>query len=347
MRTIRLTTLLLLLLLMNFSGCTREVEQSRGLEQIHQEEGLPVKTVVVQAAPFSTWMLFNATMQGIEQTNTTAGIGARVVEVRAAVGDRVSEDQVIVTFPTDNPMAHYEQSRVAFNNATAALERLEGLITGGGISQQDLDNARLQYDLAAANWDVARKTVEKEAPISGFVTSLSVSPSDNVGPDDQLFTIARTDIMRSRIWLSEEEFLQVQIGASALLQWQGMEFEGSLVHLDQSLNRDHGGFGATVQFSNPDNLLKPGITAELRILTYYNPDAVQLSFPHLVNNPAGGKAVYLADGEQARLTAVTTGRQQGLQLEITGGLQIGDQLITTGQQMLEDGLRIKLLTGEE
>ena len=338
---------LMMLLMFWLSGCTEKPEQSPGLEQIHQEQGLPVQTVTLQPVPFSTWIHFNTTLQGIEQSNRLADIGATVDRVLASVGDPVVKDQVIVTFPTEHPQAHFEQSRVAYENAAAALARLESLFGEGGVSRQELDNVRLQYDLAEANWNLSRRTVEREAPISGRITSLLVRPSDNVVPEDHLFTVARTDSMRTRVWLSEEEFLQVNVGTPVVISWQGMTFNGSIVQLDQAINRDHGGFGATLLFPNPVDLLKPGITVEAKIRTYHNPAALVVAFPQLVNDPTAGQAVYLAEGDQALLHPVTTGRRQGLNLEITSGLQGGEQLIVTGQQMLEDGTLIRLETEED
>ncbi len=347
MQFIKLSTLILLPLLIGLGGCVKEQKQSRGLEQIHLEDGLPVETAVITPAPFSTWLLFNATLRGVEQTNTSAGLGARIVEVRAAVGDYVEQDQVIITFPIDHPMVHYDQARVGYENATAALERLEGLFGSGGVSQQELDNVRLQYDLAAANWDNARRAVEIQAPISGRITALAVRPTDNVAPDDLLFTVARTDSMRARIWLSEEEFLAVEPGAPATLIWQGESFNGSVIQIDQSLDRDHGGFGATLRFANRDDLLKPGVTAEIQVRTYHNPTALTVDFPYLVEDPIAGMVLFLAEGDRARQRRVTTGRRQGMLVEITDGLAAGEQLITTGQHMLEDGMRIRVQRGEE
>ena len=347
MRTTKHVALITVLLVTLFTGCSQPEEQSRGLEQIHREDGLPVKTITIQQAPFSTWMNFNTTLRGIEQTNCNAGIGAEVESALSEIGDMVEKDQVIVTFPTDHPMAHYEQARVAFENATATLERLEGLYTEGGISEQEMDNVRLQQQIASLNWDMSRRTVEREAPISGHLTRLHVQPSDNVGPDDPLFTIARTDTMRVNVWLSEGEFLQIATDTPAELIWQGMSFSGSVSQLDQAFDNLNGGFRTTLLFANPDNTLKPGVTAELRIRTYHNPQALAIRYPYLANDPNAGEVVFLAQGNQAKQQPVTTGRRQGLQLEITAGLSAGDELITTGQQMLRDGDLIKRQTEGE
>jgi len=341
MRTTRHVAFITILLIFWLLGCSKQEEQSRGLEQIHREDGLPVKTITLQQAPFSTWMHFNTTLRGIEQTDCNAGIGAEVESVLAKVGDPVNRDQLIVTFPRNHPQARYEQALVAYENATVSLERLEGLYTEGGISEQEMDNVRLQQQLAAVNWDLSRRTVEREAPISGHLTRLVVQPSDNVGPDDLLFTIARTDTMRVTVWLSEQEFLQTETGAPADLLWQGMSFSGNVSQLDQAFDNHNGGFGTTLLFANPDNILKPGVTVELRIRTYHNPAALSIRYPYLVDDPNAGTVVFLAQGNQAKQQPVTTGRRQGLLQEITAGLNAGDELITTGQQMLRDGDNIK------
>ena len=118
-----------------------------------------------------------------------------------------------------------------------AYERIANMYKTGGISKQQLDNARANYDVTAANWDAAQQTVIKKAPISGFVTKVNVRESDNVKKEAELFTISRMDRMKARVWITEKDAREVVTGLPAYAIWNGAKIEGTIVEGDITINQ--------------------------------------------------------------------------------------------------------------
>jgi len=54
-----------------------------------------------------------------------------------------------------------------------------------------------------------------------------------------------------------------------------------------------------------------------------------------------GWATFRREGDIAALTAVETGRRNGLEVEIMSGLSRGDEVIIHPSDRIEDGVRIK------
>ncbi len=52
------------------------------------------------------------------------------------------------------------------------FERYKKLFEVGGISAQDLDNVKTQYEVNKANCETVKKMVNVLAPISGYVTKV-------------------------------------------------------------------------------------------------------------------------------------------------------------------------------
>ncbi len=344
-RNIIVAVILGLIIVAGFSGCTKEAVEAKSMEQIYREEGVPVRTVTVTPGAFETVLSYRAMLSGIEESTAYASMGGKVERVLVDVGDVVKKDQVLVTFPTDSPSASYFQARVAFENAGTSFERINGLYKSGGISLQERDNAKAQYDVAKANWDRVRQMVKVKAPISGYVSKLHVSETDNVDEETALVTISNTGRMKAAIWVSEDEIFDVQKEMRVVATWKGNTISGRVVRVDSAMNVRKKAFRAVVELDNRDNLLKAGTTAEISITTSSRPDALTVEVKDILKEK-DKFAVYVVDKGLAKKKNVKLGKRQGLTVEIVAGLNKGDQLVVEGRMLLEDGAKVKVVRGQ-
>jgi RND family efflux transporter MFP subunit len=258
------------------------------------------------------------------------------------VGDYVKEDQILLTFPTDNPGAQFHQAKVGYENAKLAYDRISNMYKTGGISKQQLDNAKANFDVAEANWDAAQQTVIVKAPISGYVTKVNVMPTDNVKRDAELFTISRMDKMKARVWISEKDARIVTSGMPAVAIWNDIQIEGKVVEVDMALNQKHQAFGAVVEFKNPQKILKFGIMVDVHIQTYMNPNAIVIEMKNILKEN-GQDYVYVAENNQAVKQPITVGRGYKLNVEVLEGLKSGDNLIVEGLMLLDPGAKLRII----
>jgi RND family efflux transporter MFP subunit len=332
-------------LILSLGGCGGGETESKSMEQIHAEEGVPVRVETVRLEPFTIEHTYNGVLTGELESSAKAKVSDAVASVYFEVGDRVSEGTVVLTFPTDNPAAQYFQAKVSYENATSTLERMEALYKDGGISKQDLDNTRTQYEVAKANWDAAEQAVRVEAPLSGIITQLNVRESDNVEPGDVLFTVSRAGRLKARLWVPESQIADMTLGAGATATWGRRTLDGEVTQVDMSLNSEKQAFGVLVEFDNPDLLVMSGVNAEITVMLPTGRDAIVIDRRSVFREDSR-YFVYVAEGSLANKREVVPGRTQGLSLEITSGLQAGDILITEGGMLLEDGSKINVV-GQE
>jgi RND family efflux transporter MFP subunit len=263
-----------------------------------------------------------------------------VEKVLVNVGDFVKKDQVLVTFPMDSPSAKYFQAKVAYENARTAFERIDNLYNKGGISLQDRDNAKARFEVAKADWDTVRQMIQVKAPISGYISKIHVSETDNVDKEMPLVTVSNTERMKAIIWVTEGEIFTVREGMPATASWLGNQTEGKVVQVDTAMNMMNKAFRALVEFANPDNRLKAGTTVEVRITTSNNPNAIVTERKNVLKEQ-DNYFVYVVKEGIAEKRQVSLGKQQGLEVEITTGLNPGDELVVEGQMLLENGSKIK------
>jgi membrane fusion protein (multidrug efflux system) len=331
----------LIAILMLISSCRREQTEAKNLEQIYKEEGIPVRIRTIETQTFQQELSFHSVLSGIMESSVFALIEDEVEKVHVRVGDHVEKDQVLLIFPTDNPTTRYYQAKVAFENAQKAHERLQNLYNDGGISRQDLDNASAAFEVAKADWEAVKQTVEVKAPISGYVTKVNVREADSVHRDDELFTISRTDRMKAIAWISEKEISDIRKGMSAYATWNGQRIEGKVVQVDLAMNQDERAFQAVIELSNPGKSLKPGTTIEIKIITFSSPETIVVERKDLLKDNDSFFVFILGQGA-AEKRPVKPGRHQGLDVEILEGLNPGDELIVEGQMLLDQGVKVKI-----
>jgi len=331
-------------LVVSVSGCGGSESASieaKSMEQIHAENGVPVKTEIVEANPLESEFYYYSVLTGFAETTASAMVSDKVESIGYKVGDSVVIDAIVVTFPTDNPAAQYYQIKIAYEHAGTTLDRIKNLYENGGISLQEYDNARTQSEVAKANWDTVRQTVTVKAPISGIITNMAVRESDNVKPGDILFTVSKMSKLKTRIWVSEGQIDEVKVGNTATASWRDIILQGEVVQVDMSLDSSNQAFGVVVEFENPENSMMSGVNAEVLLKGKKNSAAITTARKNVITDKESSY-VYLADNDVSVKRPVTLGRGMGLDVEIVDGLNPGDCLVTEGQMLLEDNMKISI-----
>jgi membrane fusion protein, multidrug efflux system len=323
-------------------GCGKKEVESKSMDAIYRESGVPVTVKTIKSGEIHSECLFHSTLTGIEETSVFAMVSDKVEKILFAVGDRVQKDDIVMLFPTDNPAAPYYQTKTAFEHAEATLARIKNLYDNSGISLQEYDNTRTQYEVAKANWESVQRTVCARAPIDGIISLITVRETDNVRTGDKLFTVADTRRLKTIVWVTEDQSSSITKGCPATATWRDVTISGSVVQFDTSLNSKHQAFGAVIEFANPGGRMKNGINAEIRVSSRTGIRSLVIDRKD-VRTEGDSSFVYVACDSSAEKRAVMLGRRHDLNVEIIRGLKPGDRVITRGQMLLEDKTKIRIV----
>jgi len=250
-------------------------------------------------------------------------------------------------------LAQQEEAKAAIEGAQAhyddALRELQikaALSKNGSVSQRDAERAQmtaraLAADLSAAKareqvrtagvmaaraslerarLDLERSTIK--SPIYGVVIRRSVELGQTLAASLQaptLFTIARDlSDMRVDAFVNEADIGAVRTGQRVFFgvdSYPGRAFEGRVLEIRKAARMVQNVVTYTVMISapNPDGLLLPGMTADVRILVQEHQDATvvpnaALSFRptrYGGNNPAPGQGVIWVRTKSGHLAAAT------------------------------------------
>lgn len=324
------------------NSCLKEeVEPPRSMEEIYNEEGLPVTVEVIETSGFTKELSFYANLEAAKESHQSAMVNDKIIKINKKLGDYVEEDEVVIEFPTDNPSMQYDQAKVAYENAKKTFERMKGLLQAGEISQQMYDDVETNYYVSKRNFESIKQMLFVEAPIKGRLISLPYKVGEIPEPGSNLFTVAQLGIMIAKINVSDKEIGQIKLGMKAIAKWNDMEFEGRVSEIPLTMNQDTKSFQVEVSINNPKNILKSGILTTIELKASNNEDAIVLN-RNLINRKNDMEFVYIAKNGYAMEKQVETGATNGLEVQITSGLMPKDTLINCCSNLLENGKKIRI-----
>lgn len=329
------------LLALILSSCEENVK-SKSIEQIYKENGVPVRVEKVALQTLTKKFSATSTMTGIEEITEHAMVGGKIKAVHAKVGDKVKKGTLIVSFPNNNPTAKYFQAKEAYENARSSYERLTELNSAGGISNQDYDNVKTQYEVAKANFNVVSRMVFYRAPMAGVISKISVRATENVDDRHALFTISQMHKMKARIMVSDRDVTRFKAGQTAWAIWNDTKMKGKVVQVDMAINPRSMSYGVNLEFDNPEGIRTTGFTADIEVDLSVKQDVVVVDQKNILSDDEG-QFVYVENSGAAKRKAIKTGLSSGNAVEVISGLAVGEMLITEGQLLLKDGKKTNLI----
>lgn len=335
-------TFITLLVAISFVGCSGEEIESKSMEQIQKEEGIPVTVEKVAPQRFSKHLTFYGKFKGERETTVGAMIGGRIEKINYRPGNNVKENDVIIQFPEDSPASQYQQAKSGYKNSERTYNRMKALHEKGEISQAQFDGIETKFMVDKRNYETMKDMLELDAPYDGTIIDIMVQEGDNVKSKTPLFTIAKLNRMKIRIWLSDSERMQIKNGMKAIATVGGKSFSGKVAELSLSVNPMKEAFYADLIFNNFKREILAGTTADIEIITYENDNAIVIP-RNLLKDNAGKKYVFLAGSENAKKQYVEISNENGINYEIESGLKTNDPLITKGVTRLNEGTKIKVI----
>ncbi len=308
-----------------------------------------------------------------DQVEVPAPIEGQLVAVVVKPGDEVDKGELLahldrVSVETAFLVAEAElqvaRSRVseaeaAAQRAAQSFERTKLLSYKGLASASDLEAARSEMTKARAAVTAARaeraaavehaslKGRDRDradivAPREGLVLEVPPHTGMVVGPQSRLFRIgAPLDRMHVEAPVGEADIGEMVVGLTAKFEvptYPGRVFDATVEHINPDPRTEHGAifYTVTLAANNPDHVLLPGMTAQVRIKVAEVEDALAVREATLRFTPEGApeaparSRIWRINGTELEEIPVEVGLSDGAMTEIRPvdpqSVQIDDQI---------------------
>lgn len=322
-----------------FQSCGGKSEENT-TDKTTYTDTVSVETQSVQVKELTISKTFSGTLEGEAQANIIAKIAERIMRVNTKVGDYVKVGDVLFELDKGGAQSQFYQAQAAFLNAQKNFERMQNLLKVGAVSQQAFDATQTQYEVAKANFDAARSTVEITSPLSGIVTAINVNIGDLANPAMPLATVANIGRMKAKFNVGEIDVPSFYVGQPAEIYSEmspDIIQTGKVFQISKSANVQSRTFEMQAMFSNTnDRWFKPGMFCRVKVNMKTQKNALTIPMSSIVkfDNTDG---VYIINGSQAQFQPIEAGITNGTLLEVKSGLKEGDKIITLGMSNLKNG----------
>ena len=248
----------------------------------------------------------------------------------------------------------YEQAKNQYEIADvqyqSAQESYELVIEGA--AEEDIKSVEAQVRQTKAALDMAKyqlKNTQITAPISGKVTSITVSSGEMVSPSVPLLSIIDVSRIFVKIGISEKDISKIKEGQKVNLEIDAFpegKFQGEVVSKGVAVDQISKTLEVKIEILQPEVDIPVGVFARGDILVKTNQDALIIPSSALTRKK-DGIYVYVIEEGIARQKEVVLGIIQDEQVEILDGLSGEEEIVVLGNQELEDGLKVDVLDKEE
>jgi multidrug efflux system membrane fusion protein len=336
--------------------------------------GMPPTTVGVAAAERTDMPVYLDAL-GTATATATATVRPQVSGVLQTVrfneGQAVHAGQVLATIdPRPFEMAlkqatgQLQRDEAQLENAIVTLARYRSLQKLDSIAQQDVDTqaalvkqlkGTVEADRAAEGTAKLNLGYTKiTAPIAGRAGLRMVDIGNIVNPGDANGIVVITQVSPIDVGFTVPQDripeLQAQLAQNSALAVTALDrtrantlATGQFLALDNQIDTQTGTVRAKARFANADFALYPNQFVNVRLLMNTIKNAIVIPV-NALRHGSNSDFVFVLNPAERTVSQRTVTRGQGTvdKVEITSGLQAGEQVITEGADRLKDGSRVML-----
>lgn len=226
-------------------------------------------------------------------------------------------------------------AQAALDQAQATLQSRQRPTT------EDIQIAAAQVEQAAASLEAARVNQAEStirAPFNGVVSQRLVSAGATVGTNSPIVTLVskETEII---LQVEEARIGQVERNQPAQVSvaaYPGEVFPGTVASISPTADARSRTFAVRVYPNDPQGRLRDGMFAQVGLQTPAR-QALLVPVQAIVNR--SGRNIVFVVGQDSRVQAreVTVGINDGRQVEVLTGLQVGEEVAISALDVLSDG----------
>ena len=271
----------------------------------------------------------------------------------------------------DSAKGQLGEAKANLSKSKTHVTRYRPLAKQGAISQQELDDAVQNMLAAEAGLLTAQARVEQAelnlawtkiaSPITGVAGIAEAQVGDLVTPQSRLTTVSQLDPIKVNFPISEKAYLDVVRNTGGSSAEGRLASAGPILQLylaDDSLWPQRGTpfvLGRSVdektgtiliegRFPNPNNVLRPGQFARVRIDVGTRENA--LLVPQRAVNEIQGKyqLSVVSKDDIVDVRSVEVGETVESDWIITKGIDAGERVVIEGIQKVRTGMKVKPIT---
>ena len=326
-----------------------------------------IKTITVKAQDTEKVLKFSGKVAAVDSSGLSFEVGGQGKFVEVDIGNRVKKGQVLAVLDPepyqldlDSVAAELSKARDNVTKTKKEYERQQRIFEEGAGAQRFVEVTEYEYkaarsavDFQIARLDQARRNLRKTkllSPYDGTIAWRAVEPNEEVAAGQKILEINASGKMQVDLAIPETSVDLITVGEPVAINYPTLPGEIDPARITEigSAAVKAGAFPVKVELIDPNEKVKPGMTAEANFVIK-NEDrqpGYLVPFQALLpgTEPNRGFAfVYDPATSTVKKTPVHSRGTKQKKAIVDEGLSEGDIVAVAGASFLADGMKVKLL----
>jgi membrane fusion protein, multidrug efflux system len=330
------------------TSCTSKTEEVTTQEQ-DVRQAVPVKTAIVKSQSIVNTIEYTASLIPFEEVYLAPSVPGKIKKIKVEIGDRVLKGQIVASMDPSN----LESSHINLLNLETNFKRLDTLNKTNSIAEQQYDQMKASYEAAKVSYQYLLDNTEVKAPFDGIISGKYYEDGENFSgaPNTQagksaLVTIVQIKQLKALVGLPAAYFPQIKQGMQVNITndiYPNEAFVGKVYNIYPTIDNATKTFTVEVLINNPDLKLRPGMFSKIQI-NLGKGDAILVPMIALIKQTGTDDMyLYVNKNNIAIKQPVKTARIFDDKTEIIQGINVGDEIVVSGQNKLENQSPINII----
>ncbi|XEQ95766.1 Macrolide export protein MacA [Sporomusa paucivorans] len=318
-----------------------------------QPVAAPQQTIQVERRDLTSEVEATGTIKAVDSVDISSKITAHIKEVKVKENEVVEAGQVLVILEDTQMQAQVTQAKERLDNAALKYQRTSRLTRIGGASQETLDNASMEYNIAQANYDEVMSKLDDTvivSPMTGSVIGKPLSAGElvaqGVNNPTVILTVADMSKMQIEANVDQTDIGKIELGQKVSFTvdaYPDKEFKGIVTTISRkaTVSQNVTYYPVTIDVADAENLLNPGMVARVSVTVSENKGVLTLPLAAIRSDKTGKYVIVAGPDGKTQNVPVKTGNTGDDRVEIISGVNEGDKVVlsqvstkaqTAGQQ---------------
>ena len=337
-----ITVTIILLVSLLFVQCSKESKDSPG--QSAKKAPL-VKVVELKPSKIENTMQYPGTFEAKVQSNIIAPIDGIVDNFRLNENDYVARNQTIAVINSQDRLSLIANANKKVELAKVKLAPLKETDELYASARQELNNALENLKFS----DKLLMPVPVISPISGIILKKSIEEGSVVTAKQPLLSIADFKSLVVKTSVSDQLISKIKRGQNIKVlidAYPGKEFTGVISLVNPQSDPVTRTILLEIRVNSQGVKLQPGMMAVLTFVSESKANAIVVPNDAILTKRNGDKFVFIVQDTMAQQRIIQTGISTKELTEVIKGVSAGENLVTLGQEMLKDKMRVSVPSGK-
>lgn len=324
-------------------------QQGDQVEEGEEETpAIPVETTTPIRGDIDATYTGTAPIEAFSEATVIAKVEGEVRQILVEEGDTVAKNQVLARLDGDRLRLEMNESQARLRKMQRDFERNQELTETGLISEGDFEKIKFDLEALQAAYNLANLELDYtqiRAPIDGVVSERFIKIGNTIKAGDAIFHVTSLSPLVAYLHVPEREYRQIAAGQSAGIRIDALGGDPILAYVTRVspiVDPATGTFKITIEIGNEQKRIKPGMFGRMAITYDRHENALQIPRSAIIESATATSVLVEEEGIAIR-KVVQTGYSFNGMIEITSGLDDGENVITVGQVGLKSDSRVNVI----